>query len=172
MEFYGYHGVFEEENKLGQRFKVDLTAELDRKGLDQINGLAFNDAAADTVQFRIVNGIREVIRFSRAYIMDKVYVEGMEFYGYHGVFEEENKLGQRFKVVRHSCDLFDIVHPHNVAAFLDAKAYCRSRPLGTFFRGTKEAYIMDKVYVEGMEFYGYHGVFEEENKLGQLYNSA
>jgi hypothetical protein len=29
MEFYGYHGVFEEENKLGQRFKVDLTAELD-----------------------------------------------------------------------------------------------------------------------------------------------
>ncbi|ATH95560.1 dihydroneopterin aldolase [Bacillus glycinifermentans] len=30
--------------------------------------------------------------------MDKVYVEGMEFYGYHGVFEEENKLGQRFRV--------------------------------------------------------------------------
>lgn len=30
--------------------------------------------------------------------MDKVYVEGMEFYGYHGVFTEENKLGQRFKV--------------------------------------------------------------------------
>lgn len=30
--------------------------------------------------------------------MDKVYVEGMEFYGYHGVFKEENKLGQRFKV--------------------------------------------------------------------------
>lgn len=30
--------------------------------------------------------------------MDKVFVEGMEFYGYHGVFKEENKLGQRFKV--------------------------------------------------------------------------
>ncbi|KKB72792.1 MULTISPECIES: dihydroneopterin aldolase [Bacillus] len=30
--------------------------------------------------------------------MDKVYVEGMEFYGYHGVFDEENKLGQRFRV--------------------------------------------------------------------------
>ncbi|MCA0121061.1 MULTISPECIES: dihydroneopterin aldolase [Bacillus] len=30
--------------------------------------------------------------------MDKVYVNGMEFYGYHGVFAEENKLGQRFRV--------------------------------------------------------------------------
>ncbi|MGE6632297.1 dihydroneopterin aldolase [Bacillus sp. NPDC077027] len=30
--------------------------------------------------------------------MDKVYVDGMEFYGYHGVFQEENKLGQRFRV--------------------------------------------------------------------------
>ncbi|WP_338752574.1 dihydroneopterin aldolase [Bacillus sp. FJAT-52991] len=30
--------------------------------------------------------------------MDKIYVTGMEFYGYHGVFPEENKLGQRFRV--------------------------------------------------------------------------
>jgi dihydroneopterin aldolase len=29
MEFYGYHGLFLEENKLGQRFYVDLTAHLD-----------------------------------------------------------------------------------------------------------------------------------------------
>ncbi|ARU61019.1 dihydroneopterin aldolase [Tumebacillus avium] len=28
--------------------------------------------------------------------MDKIYITGMEFYGYHGVFEEENRLGQRF----------------------------------------------------------------------------
>ncbi|WP_416148143.1 dihydroneopterin aldolase [Salipaludibacillus sp. HK11] len=28
--------------------------------------------------------------------MDKVYVHGMKFYGYHGAFPEENKLGQRF----------------------------------------------------------------------------
>lgn len=31
-------------------------------------------------------------------IMDKIYVNGMAFYGYHGVFPEENKLGQRFYV--------------------------------------------------------------------------
>ncbi|WP_019244483.1 MULTISPECIES: dihydroneopterin aldolase [Bacillus] len=30
--------------------------------------------------------------------MDKIYVNEMEFYGYHGVFSEETKLGQRFKV--------------------------------------------------------------------------
>ncbi|MFC3882093.1 dihydroneopterin aldolase [Bacillus songklensis] len=30
--------------------------------------------------------------------MDKIYVNGMKFYGYHGVYPEENKLGQRFNV--------------------------------------------------------------------------
>ncbi|MCM2677713.1 dihydroneopterin aldolase [Alkalicoccobacillus plakortidis] len=28
MKFYGYHGVFEAEQKLGQRFQVDLTLEV------------------------------------------------------------------------------------------------------------------------------------------------
>lgn len=30
--------------------------------------------------------------------MDKIYMNGLSFYGYHGVFPEENKLGQRFNV--------------------------------------------------------------------------
>lgn len=30
--------------------------------------------------------------------MDKIVLTGMQFYGYHGVFPEENKLGQRFVV--------------------------------------------------------------------------
>lgn len=30
--------------------------------------------------------------------IDKIYVNGMEFYGYHGVLAEETKLGQRFRV--------------------------------------------------------------------------
>lgn len=30
--------------------------------------------------------------------MDKIYLNKMEFYGYHGVFPEENRLGQRFIV--------------------------------------------------------------------------
>jgi len=30
--------------------------------------------------------------------MDKIFVLGMRFYGYHGAFPEENRLGQRFQV--------------------------------------------------------------------------
>ncbi|ASI34097.1 MULTISPECIES: dihydroneopterin aldolase [unclassified Exiguobacterium] len=30
--------------------------------------------------------------------MDRIHVSGMRFYGYHGVFAEETKLGQRFNV--------------------------------------------------------------------------
>ncbi len=30
--------------------------------------------------------------------MDKIYINQMEFYGYHGVFPEETKLGQRYVV--------------------------------------------------------------------------
>ncbi|MDT8862674.1 dihydroneopterin aldolase [Alkalihalobacillus sp. MEB130] len=30
--------------------------------------------------------------------MDKIYMNQLSFYGYHGVFQEENKLGQRFVV--------------------------------------------------------------------------
>lgn len=30
--------------------------------------------------------------------MDKIILENMQFYGYHGVLAEENRLGQRFAV--------------------------------------------------------------------------
>lgn len=30
--------------------------------------------------------------------MDKIFLNEMRFYGYHGLFPEENKLGQRFYV--------------------------------------------------------------------------
>lgn len=35
--------------------------------------------------------------------MDKIIMKNMQFYGYHGLFSEETKLGQRFNV---SADLF------------------------------------------------------------------
>lgn len=31
-------------------------------------------------------------------MMDKIYLNELEFYGYHGVLPEENRLGQRFRV--------------------------------------------------------------------------
>lgn len=33
MEYYGYHGVFEEERKLGQRYYIIMELELDLRGL-------------------------------------------------------------------------------------------------------------------------------------------
>nr|BEI32162.1 dihydroneopterin aldolase [Planomicrobium sp.] len=32
MEFYGYHGVFPEETKLGQRFRLTVSLAVDLKG--------------------------------------------------------------------------------------------------------------------------------------------
>ncbi len=42
MEFYGYHGVFPEETKLGQRFVVDLTVLLDLQKAGQTDQLEFS----------------------------------------------------------------------------------------------------------------------------------
>lgn len=37
---------------------------------------------------------------------DQIFLEGMIFYGYHGVHDEEQRLGQRFVIdVRVDCDL-------------------------------------------------------------------
>lgn len=30
--------------------------------------------------------------------MDKIRIQGLQFYGFHGVYPEENKLGQRFRI--------------------------------------------------------------------------
>jgi dihydroneopterin aldolase len=45
MEFYGYHGVFAEENRLGQRFVVDLEIELD------LSKAGSNDNLEDSVNY-------------------------------------------------------------------------------------------------------------------------
>lgn len=39
------------------------------------------------------------MRWSKGWgFLDKIFLNKMEFYGYHGLFQEENKLGQRFYV--------------------------------------------------------------------------
>lgn len=40
MQFYGYHGAFPEENKLGQRFYADVTLELDTRPAGKTDDLA------------------------------------------------------------------------------------------------------------------------------------
>lgn len=61
MEYYGYHGVFEEERKLGQRFYIDLELELDLQGAGQ------NDDLNQTVNYaevhELVKNIVEIKSF-------------------------------------------------------------------------------------------------------------
>ncbi|WP_410772315.1 dihydroneopterin aldolase [Fontibacillus sp. BL9] len=55
MEYFGYHGVFDEEQKLGQRFYVDLTLELDLRRAGQ------NDDLAETVNYAEVHELVKAI---------------------------------------------------------------------------------------------------------------
>jgi dihydroneopterin aldolase len=71
MQFYGYHGVFPEENKLGQRFIVDAELHLDlsRAGSSDDLGQTVNYAEAyerirSIVQgkpFRLIEALAEAI---------------------------------------------------------------------------------------------------------------
>lgn len=47
MEFYGYHGVLPEENKLGQRFRVSIVLGLDLKRAGETDRLEETVSYAD-----------------------------------------------------------------------------------------------------------------------------
>ncbi|MCJ8015047.1 dihydroneopterin aldolase [Paenibacillus sp. KQZ6P-2] len=51
MEYYGYHGVFEEERKLGQRFYIDLELDLDLRAAGE------NDDLTQTVNYAEVHEV-------------------------------------------------------------------------------------------------------------------
>ncbi|MDS8798237.1 dihydroneopterin aldolase, partial [Streptococcus pneumoniae] len=58
MEFYGYHGVFAEEQKLGQRFRatVTLAVELQRAGeTDELEHTVHYGEAYETCR-RVIEG--------------------------------------------------------------------------------------------------------------------
>lgn len=57
LEFYGYHGVLHEENKLGQRFIVDLVLELDLSKAGQTDNL--NETVNYAEVYEKVKGIVE-----------------------------------------------------------------------------------------------------------------
>jgi 7,8-dihydroneopterin aldolase/epimerase/oxygenase len=61
MKFYGYHGVFPEENKLGQQFYVDLDLKLDLS------------EAADT------DDLTYTINYAELHALAKEIVEGKPF---------------------------------------------------------------------------------------------
>ncbi len=61
MEFYGYHGVYQEEKKLGQRYRVDLIAYLDLKPAGQTDDL--NKSVNYAEIYTLCKGIAEGERF-------------------------------------------------------------------------------------------------------------
>lgn len=82
MIFYGYHGVFPEENKLGQRFVVDLIIELDLQKAgqtdnldDTVNYAELYKICRDIVEkktFRLVETIAETIAAKILHDLEKV----------------------------------------------------------------------------------------------------
>ncbi|TVX95822.1 dihydroneopterin aldolase [Cohnella terricola] len=56
MVFYGYHGVYPEENKLGQKYWVDLDLRLD------LSRPAQSDDVADTVNYAEIHAlVKEIV---------------------------------------------------------------------------------------------------------------
>lgn len=61
MEFYGYHGVFPEENKLGQRFVVDVELVLDLREAGRTDDLSATISYPDVC--KLIQSIVEKRRF-------------------------------------------------------------------------------------------------------------
>ena len=88
MEFYGYHGVYPEENKLGQRFIVDLILECDLREagrtdqLDQtINYAEVYDVTQNIVEgkpFNLVESVAETLAqtlLSKFSLIDRCHIK-------------------------------------------------------------------------------------------------
>ena len=60
LAFYGYHGVMLEENKLGQRFRIDLELGID------LNAAAQTDDVASTIHYgNVYNTVKEAFEEKR-----------------------------------------------------------------------------------------------------------
>ncbi|RAL23196.1 dihydroneopterin aldolase [Thermoflavimicrobium daqui] len=65
MVFYGYHGVYEEENRLGQRFHVDLEMKLD------LSIAAKQDDLHQTVDYgRVYEVVKQEVEETRVQLIE------------------------------------------------------------------------------------------------------
>lgn len=69
MEYYGYHGVFEEERKLGQRFYIDLELKLD------LQEAGVNDDLTRTVNYAEVHELVKKIVEGRSFKLIEALAE-------------------------------------------------------------------------------------------------
>ncbi len=67
MAFYGYHGVYPEENKLGQRYLVDLELYLD------LGPAGFSDDLKDTINYAEVYQLcQEIVEEERFQLVERI----------------------------------------------------------------------------------------------------
>ncbi|MFV8829758.1 dihydroneopterin aldolase [Alkalihalobacterium sp. APHAB7] len=71
MQFYGYHGVYPEENKLGQRFKVDATLFLD------LSHAGMNDDLTQTVNYAEVYELTKKVVESQTHKLVETIAENI-----------------------------------------------------------------------------------------------
>ena len=82
MEFYGYHGVLPEENRLGQRFVVDLMVELD------LSKAGKTDDLSETVNYaEVYNLCRDIVEGKSYKLIEAVAEQIAE-----KVLEQFNKI--------------------------------------------------------------------------------
>lgn len=83
MEFYGYHGVFPEEARLGQRFGVDLEVELDLSKAGQTDDLS------------------ESVNYAELYNLCKGIVEGKPYKLIESVAEQiAQSILTQYKIIK------------------------------------------------------------------------
>ena len=64
MEFYGYHGVLPEENRLGQSFIIDLIVEIDLKKAGVTDDLEESISYVDLYEVCKECGRRETVQIN------------------------------------------------------------------------------------------------------------
>lgn len=64
LDFYTYHGVFPEENKIGNRYTVDITIEVD------INKATESDTIKDSIDYGEVYNIIKAVMTTQAKLLE------------------------------------------------------------------------------------------------------
>lgn len=105
LRFYGYHGVLEEENKIGQKFIVDLDLLTDLKKPGQ------SDDVEDTINYALVYDIvRRIVENEQFNLIEKLAQEIVNeiFQSFEKVLEIEIEIKKPEAPVKGIYDYFSV----------------------------------------------------------------